>query len=161
MLDDKVIVWPDRVGLAFSALMFAASLILVIFGTNPYPDTHHPMWIPVTQDEFRNLMSIFFEPQLYFALPLWLFVRMVDFVLGGPKRRYEARLDQEFRETNQFFINEKYGWEPVHDRITEDYFEYTHRMAVPEGWLYKFETGRGEARACSITFVPSKPHKRY
>ncbi len=161
MIDGKLIVWPDRIGLAFSILMLTGSLLLVIVGHEPLPQEPYPQWVPHLATEMTNDAWIVLAWQLYFVLPIWLFARLIDFVLGGPKHRYEARLDQEFRENQEFLIRQKYGWEEVNHHVFEEGHSFTDRMAVPEGWIYKHEGARNDALACSIVFVPSKPHKRF
>jgi hypothetical protein len=162
MNNGKVIAWPDRVGLAFSVLLLAASIWLVYYTRTALPGAALSIpWQQAFREQIEDGSSVICEMQLFFALPIWLFLRLVDFVLGGPTRRHESRLDAEFRETAEFRLSNGYGWEEVVHLVWGETSEYFDRLAIPEGWIYKFEIRQGETRNCSITFVPLKPHKRH
>jgi hypothetical protein len=63
-------IWADRLALAWAVIVYGLLALAGAFGD--YPDVHPG----------HNAVQA-----LYFVLPVWAVLRLIDFITGGPARR--------------------------------------------------------------------------
>ncbi|MGD9727056.1 MAG: hypothetical protein AB7F35_28295 [Acetobacteraceae bacterium] len=68
--------WPDWAGI-IAALLVALVIGLVFLALQPTPDIQPG----------REMLRALLITETLFALPLWLVLRVIDFMLDGPTRR--------------------------------------------------------------------------
>jgi hypothetical protein len=78
------LIWADRFGIGVFALVVLGMTLMRGRGYTPGEDP------PLLEVAFKILEAAF-----YVGVPVWLVLRIIDFMAGGPMRRRRARLRAE------------------------------------------------------------------
>jgi hypothetical protein len=79
-------IWADRFGLGVaSAIAIVAFAFMVVAVFHAAPDD------PITPYDLMRMVLSSVKAEILVALPVWVAVRTIDFVMGGPARRRKHR----------------------------------------------------------------------
>jgi hypothetical protein len=74
--------WPDKVGIAVACLIVAVALYGLFVLLNGLPPS-----APFEAQDWTRFGVGLTKTLFFVALPIWLAVRLIDYVIGGPAKR--------------------------------------------------------------------------
>lgn len=78
----RTMIWADRFAVSFALLISVLACLITLLALNSVSPDH-----PLTPSDFGHMVVWVGKAELYAALPMWIVLRIVDFMFGGPQRR--------------------------------------------------------------------------
>jgi hypothetical protein len=78
------VIWVDRSGLGFALLIVVVAFVFLVLAYTGSPETF-------SASDVGEMTIWTLKAWLFTALPLWITLRIIDFIIGGSERRNRAR----------------------------------------------------------------------